>query len=212
MRAATQSGRSRIDRRARRRQETIDEILDVALDVMGEEGVGGLSLTEVARRMDMQPPSLYQYFDSKLAVYDELFARGTRAQTAVVLAAVEGLEPGWGTLVTGAQAFMRWCVEHPVLTQLMYWRTVPGFEPSPEAFAPSVEALELTREALQGAVSAADLVPAAASDEGLRLLTVVMGGILSQQLANEPNTSYEQGRFTSLTRQALDMFRCYYAR
>ena len=39
-----------LDRRARRRQETIEEILEIAVDVMSEEGVTGLSLAEVARR------------------------------------------------------------------------------------------------------------------------------------------------------------------
>ena len=39
------------DRRARRRQETIDEILDIAVAIMSEEGVNGLSLSEVARRL-----------------------------------------------------------------------------------------------------------------------------------------------------------------
>ena len=62
-----------VDRRARRRQETIEEILDIAVQVMTEEGVNGLSLSEVARRLGVQPPSLYKYFPSLMAVYDELF-------------------------------------------------------------------------------------------------------------------------------------------
>src|SRR3954452_20342342 len=66
------------DRRQRRRLETIEEIIDVAVEVMTEHGVGGLSLGEVARRMDMRTPSLYVYFDSKNAVYDAVFARGWR--------------------------------------------------------------------------------------------------------------------------------------
>src|SRR6185437_4730863 len=43
------AGEARPDRRARRRQETIDEILAIARAVMTEEGVNGLSLAEVAR-------------------------------------------------------------------------------------------------------------------------------------------------------------------
>ncbi len=63
----------RPDRRARRRQETIREILDIARDVMTTEGVNGLSLAEVARRLGVQPPSLYKYFPSLMAIYDALF-------------------------------------------------------------------------------------------------------------------------------------------
>ena len=73
----------RVDRRLRRHNETIQEILDVAIEVMAEEGVAALSLAEVARRMGMRPPSLYQYFPSKLAVYDALFERGMRQTLAV---------------------------------------------------------------------------------------------------------------------------------
>ena len=67
---------TRSDRRARRRQETIEEILDIADEVMTEEGVNGLSLAEVARRLGVQPPSIYKYFPSLMAVYDALFLRG----------------------------------------------------------------------------------------------------------------------------------------
>ena len=64
------------DRRARRRQATIAEILDIAEEVMAEEGVNGLSLSEVARRLGVKPPSIYKYFDSLRAIYDALFERG----------------------------------------------------------------------------------------------------------------------------------------
>ena len=64
----------RADRRLQRHNQTIEEILDLAIEVMAEDGVAALSLAEVARRMGMRPPSLYQYFPSKLAVYDALFA------------------------------------------------------------------------------------------------------------------------------------------
>src|SRR3954451_6375291 len=67
-----------IDRRQRRRQESIEEILDVALELMAEYGVAGLSLGEVARRVGIRPPSLYVYFASKNAVYDAVFSRGWR--------------------------------------------------------------------------------------------------------------------------------------
>src|ERR1700757_5191668 len=64
------------DRRARRRQETIAEILGIATEVMTEQGVNGLSLAEVARRLGVQPPSLYKYFPSLMAIYDAIFQRG----------------------------------------------------------------------------------------------------------------------------------------
>src|SRR3954451_20455862 len=105
----------RIDRRQRRRLETIEEIVDVAVEVMTEHGVGGLSLGEVARRMGMRTPSLYVYFASKNAVYDAVFARGWRsvhaatadehADTDRAVRSRADLEP---YLLSVARTFTRW--------------------------------------------------------------------------------------------------------
>jgi AcrR family transcriptional regulator len=53
-----------LDRRHRRRAQTIEEIVDVALELIAREGAAGLSLGEVARRMGMRTPSLYGYFSA----------------------------------------------------------------------------------------------------------------------------------------------------
>src|SRR5215468_3742656 len=84
----------RTDRRARRRHETIEEILDLAEDVMAEEAVNGLTLSEVARRLGVQPPSLYKYFGSLPAVYDALFKRGQTAHLEAMGAAMEKAPSG----------------------------------------------------------------------------------------------------------------------
>src|SRR5512142_1822399 len=84
----------RPDRRARRHEQTVDEILDLAVSVMTEEGVNGLSLAEVARRLGVRPPSLYQYFPSLIAIYDALFRRGQVEHLAVMREAMAGAEPG----------------------------------------------------------------------------------------------------------------------
>ena len=90
----------RDDRRARRHGQTIREILDVAIEVMTAEGVAALSLSEVARRMGMRPPSLYQYFPSRMAIYDALFERA--AQQALQIA--EPYRPGLAGDPVGAIA------------------------------------------------------------------------------------------------------------
>ncbi|SRR6266545_2633917 len=118
------------NRRQRRREQTIGEILDVAVQVMAEEGVAGLSLSEVARRMGIQPPSLYKYFPSKLALYDALFQHGGREVLAVFRRTVAQAEPGWVALTAGIEAVMRLGLDRQVVAQLLNWRPVPGFEPS----------------------------------------------------------------------------------
>ncbi|MFC0861819.1 TetR/AcrR family transcriptional regulator [Sphaerimonospora cavernae] len=187
------------------------EVLDTAIEVMAEEGVAALSLSEVARRMGMRPPSLYQYFPSKMAIYDALFERGMRQMGEVLKPHLSGLaEDPRSAIAAGQTAMISWVMANPVLAQLLYWRPVPGFEPSPNAFEPAVQQLESLRNALQAAVDAGQLAPDAVSEEGVALFTVLFSGVISQQLSNEPSTSADKGRFTRLTPTALDMFFRYY--
>jgi AcrR family transcriptional regulator len=191
---------------ARRRAAVADEALGHAVELMTEEGVGALSVAEVARRMGIRGPSLYKYFPSRHAVYDALFARGLIAQQAAVEAAVAGLPRGVPRLRAGAAAVVRWAVEHPALAQLMHWRPVPGFEPSPESFAPSERDMAAVRAEFAEAVRLGQLSPTADSDEAVRLYTVVLSGLISQQMANQPGVSYAEGLFSRLTEAAVDAF------
>jgi len=188
----------RPDRRARRRRETIEEILDIAEQVMDEYGVSGLTLSEVARRLGVQPPSLYKYFDSLLAVYDALFRRGNLAHLEVLRAAIAQAEPGVEALMAGLEASGRWCLANRSLAQLMFWRPIPTFEPAADSMAPSVEMVGLQRRALADAVAAGQLGPGADSDEALFVLSVIISGILGQAIANEPGLAWGEGRFTPL--------------
>src|SRR3954454_21235500 len=104
-----------VDRRQRRRQESIEQVLDVAVEVMGDQGVAGLTLGEVARRMGIRPPSLYVYFDGQNALYDALFERGWRellTDLRAVYDRVQSQSPDDG-FRTVSNAFVRWAVEHP---------------------------------------------------------------------------------------------------
>jgi len=194
---APQGTRRPSDRRARRRQETIAEILDIATDVMTEEGVNGLSLAEIARRLGVQPPSLYKYFPSLMAVYDELFRRGQAEHLAVMRKAMADAGPGLDALTAGLEASGRWLLANRAIAQLLFWRPVPSFEPSAEALAPSVEMVALQRAAMADAVAAGQLSPEADSDEAIYLVSTLITGVLSQAIANEPGLAWGQGRFTS---------------
>src|SRR5689334_19661323 len=180
---------TRPDRRARRRSETIEEILDIAEDVMGEHGVNGLTLSEVARRLGVQPPSLYKYFDSLMAVYDALFRRGNVAHLDALRAAVVGAEPGLDTLTAALEASGRWCLANRPVAQLMFWRPIPTFEPAAESMAPSFEMVRLQRQALADAVAAGQLGPGADSEEALYVVSIFISGMIGQAIANEPGVA-----------------------
>jgi len=194
---ATSDQALRPDRRARRRQETIREILDIARGVMTEEGVNGLSLAEVARRLGVKPPSLYKYFPSLMAIYDALFLEGQRENLEVIRNGMQGVEPGLNALIAGLDASGQWGLDNRALAELLFWRPVPSFTPSPEAFAVSMEMVELQRGALGDAVAKGELGPGANDESAIYLVSTLIAGALGQAIANEPELPWGEGRFSS---------------
>jgi AcrR family transcriptional regulator len=204
---------ARIDRRQRRRLDTIEEIVDTAVEVMTEHGVGGLSLGEVARRMGMRTPSLYVYFDSKNAVYDAVFSRGWRSL-------YEAMDPMHAQendivqvqpfLLEVASRFIRWTMEHPAYSQLMMWRPVPGYEPSAEAFATAVDMLESARAMFVRLVDRGLIRKDVTVDELLQTWTVLTSGVMTRQLANAPHETFEEGRVTATLPTLVAMFTAHF--
>jgi AcrR family transcriptional regulator len=194
--------------------ETIEQVLDVAVAVMAEQGVAGLSLGEVARRMGIRPPSLYVYYDSKNALFDAIFARGWRE----LMACMEPLHRRHvhettdlqTYLQASADTFVRWAVEHPAYTQLMAWRPVPNYEPSADAYAPAVEMFDEARAAFAELDDRGFFCEGVAVDEALDTWTVLVSGVITQQLANAPQESFDAGRYTSRLPELVAMFVAHY--
>lgn len=189
---------ARIDRRAQRRLDTIEEIIDIAEALMAEEGVNGLTLSEVARRLGVKPPSLYKYFDSLHDIYDAVFCRGQQTNLEIMRTAMASADPGLPSLTAALEASCRWSIAHPAITQLMFWRPVPSFEPRPESMAPSSEMVGLQRQALSDAVFLGQLGHGADTDEALFFLSILISGLLGQAMANDPDEPWGRGRFTPL--------------
>ncbi|MFF4592017.1 TetR/AcrR family transcriptional regulator [Amycolatopsis sp. NPDC001319] len=198
-------------RRERLRLQAIDEILDAALDVVTEQGAAALNLSEVARRVGLRQSSLYQYFDSRLAVYNALFERGMEQHLDVVRTAVAAVPEGWAALRAIAAATVRFSVDHPALSQLLFLPAVPGFEPSARAYRPSLAVQELTTRAFAAAVDRHELHPAAASERGVGLFIALGAGVGSLQLGNDQHAGFDEGRYARLVEPALDMFAAYFS-
>ena len=197
-----------LDRRQRRRLDTIEQVLDVAVEVMSEQGVAGLTLGEVARRMGIRTPSLYGYFDGKHALYDALFERGWRALRNAMHEAEAAMD---GTdlvadLRTGGEALVRWALAHPAYSALMFWRPVPGFVPSDRAYAPAVALHEEGRAEIVRLRDAGVLPADVDVDRAYRSYTALVSGVISQQLSNAPDEPFETGTFTAVLPDLVDMW------
>ncbi len=172
-----------------------DEILAAAWEVARSRGLAQLTLRDVADRVGMQPPSLYTHFDSKHAIYDAMFAQAW-TQLLDLTVAQPAPDPSRPRQVLRADArlFFDFAVADLPRYQLMNQRTIPGFEPSPEAYAVSVRVMTLYREQLAAI--------GITRDEDVDLVVALVGGLADAQLANDPGGE----RWSRLLDRAVDMY------
>ena len=162
---------------AQRREARIAGILACAWSLARENGISGVSLHALAREVGMRQPSLYEYFDSKHALYDAMFADGNR-QLLERLDGVELPADPRAALKGLLRTFIEFALEDPARCELLFERHVPGFTPTPESFAVAEEAL--------GRVVAV-MRDAGVTDQGdIDCLVAVTAGLMEAQLANDP--------------------------
>lgn len=164
-----------------------------AWQVVRVEGLAGLALRDLARQVGMQAQSLYSYFDSKNDIYDAMYAEGCReyVQREAQLVLTGQTQPDLKTVLG---FFVEFCTEDPVRYQLLFQRTIPGFEPSAESFAIASEGLAALRTHLEamGITEPGDL----------DLLTAIGTGLTDQQISNDPGGD----RWIRLLDEAIEMF------
>jgi AcrR family transcriptional regulator len=178
---------------ARRRQALVDEIVEAADALVHEEGLAGLSMRDLGARVGLHSSSLYQYFPSKLDIYDALFARWHRQLEAWMSSFDRDGDPEQ-VFRTGSARFTEFCTADPVRYQLLFQRTIPDFVPSEDSMALAGASFADMAAVLGrlGIVDSADL----------DLWTAVQMGLADQQLANEPGGD----RWTGQLDRAIAMF------
>lgn len=183
------------DRIAERRAATRREIIDAAWEVARDQGLAQLTLRDVAERVGMKAPSLYSHVDSKHAIYDAMFAQAW-TECREVMMAMDARCPAdvRGTLQLYARTFFDFSVSDLTRFQLMNQRTIPGFEPSPEAYAPAVLVIGGLRDRLAR--------HAITDQEDVDLYVALVGGLADAQLANDPGGD----RWARLLDRAIDMY------
>ncbi len=179
--------------RQARRRSARDLIVAAAWALAREEGLAGWSLRDLARRAGISTPTVYAYFDSKNAIYDAMFGEAATEFADRMAEPVDGEGPR-DRLVAGARRYAEFCLGDPARYQLLFQRTLPGFEPSPESYAPAVRALDGLRQtlALNGVTGAPHV----------DLWTALLSGLVSQQASNDPGGE----RWTRLIEESTAMF------
>lgn len=195
-----------LSRRDRIRKETIEEILDIARDEMRTHGVAALTMSAIAERMGIQPPSLYNYFDGKEAIYDELFRRGFLAFRDWIEEHTASGGPLRDQLRSHLITYQRFALQNPELYQLMFQRPVPGFEPSEESMAVSLGLLEEMRQELGTLLENDALHTGITVEAACDLIISMQYGITEMHLSNHLHLPVGEGRFGRLIEPAVDLF------
>ena len=183
------------DRRAERHEAIRREILDAAWDAAHETSIAGLTLRDIASRVGMQQPSLYSHFASKQDIYDAMFKQAWQAYLDDARNAIDGLPAESRARLTAiAEHYFDFAVADLPRHQLMDVNVVPNFQPSPEAYAPAMEAYDLMLGQLRGM--------GITRDEDADIYTALIGGLVNQQLANDPGGE----RWRRLIPRVISMF------
>ncbi len=181
------------DWREGRRRSAREAIVDAAWVLVGEVGLAGLSLRDLARRAGITTPTVYAYFESKNAIYDAMFGLAA-TQFADRIAEPYEFDDPRELLVQGVRRFFEFCTADTARYQLLFQRTLPGFSPSPGSYAPSVRALDESKKwlALNGI----------RDPRHLDMWTALMTGLVDQQISNDPGGD----RWSRLVDDSIDMF------
>jgi AcrR family transcriptional regulator len=188
-------GKPSRNRLSERREATRREIVDAAWQAAREHGLAQITLRDIADRIGMQAPSLYSHMASKNAIYDAMFAQAWSECLELTNQAEVNCPPDRrGAIRHYARTYFDFATEDPVRNQLMNQRTIPGFEPSPQAYAPAVEALESLRVVM--------VKHGITAQEDIDLYVALLGGLADSQLANDPGGD----RWSRLLDRAIDMY------
>jgi len=181
------------DRRSRRRDARKAAILVAAWELARRDGLLGISLRDLADKVDLAQPSLYSYFASKADLYDAMFAEGNRQLIDEVLG-----EPfpddAREALVELLRRAVLFSSADPVRHELLFQRPIPGFEPSAASYA---VAEDFYRSGVALMTAAGVTEPA-----DVDLFTAIAAGLSNQQVANDPGGD----RWAVLAERAVDLF------
>ena len=189
--------------RQQKRDAMVAKILETARAIMRTEGVAALSMQELARQLGLRAPSLYNYFSSKLDVYDTLFRLGFTLFDEHMAVAVNNAQTWQEVVRRYIEGYMSFAKQNPELYQLCFERPVPGFVPSEVSLQISFEMLRraYTRMAAMLPQMETDLTEQQAAD----LIIAIMHGLTALHLANEPEAPAGEGRFGSLIPAVMEV-------
>lgn len=190
--------------RQRRRKKTKQAILQTAQQLIAENGAEGLSLREIARRIDYSPAGLYEYFKSKDEIVAAVIDEGFERLNTYLKRVPTGLPPGERLVELGMAylAFARHYPEHFVLI----FTTLPTGEVPPDKLDREERStFNILVEAVQTAVELGEFKPPA--DYNLNEIAYTMWALVhGMALLQQSNFGYSQDKIDRLHRWSIEKY------
>jgi AcrR family transcriptional regulator len=131
-----------LSRRARRHEQTRQEIKQIARQQMAKQGTAAsLSLRGIAAEMEMSAPSLYNYYASRDDLVTDLLVDSYAHQAEALEQASASCQEQVASacLLTTVLAYRQWAIDHPTEFALIAGNPIPGY------VAPVEQTLPLAR-------------------------------------------------------------------
>lgn len=117
-------------RAKQRTPELRDLVLQVAVEMLANEGVAGFTTRKVAQEADTSTPAVYELFGDKAGLVREMFFEGFRMLRRRFDPLQETADPR-ADLVRVIQTLRTFVREHAVLAEVMFSRPFADFDPGP---------------------------------------------------------------------------------
>ena len=195
------------ERRQRNRHEMITLILDVAREMMRDEGVAALNLNEIARRMGMTTPALYGYFPSKAALYDALFQQAVHGFMDTDAAAWTSDGSGWDRVRAWFEARIDFAEQYPELYDVALGRLPAGFVPSEQTVTLIEQSRLLLLRRITELIDAGVIAPGMPADRAADMLLAMRHGLIAEHVAKHRVRPDGTHRFRGLIDDVMTMVR-----
>jgi AcrR family transcriptional regulator len=155
-------------------------LLEAAAEILETEGPDALSVRRIAAAAGVAPMGVYNHFDSKSGIVDALFIQGFERLGAGLNAAAEIADP-YEALRESGRRYRALALAHPMVYQLMFLRTVPGYEASDHALEIAGAAFNSLVASVQRAMAAGVIIDGP-PDVTARLIWASIHGWVSLEL------------------------------
>lgn len=178
-------------------------LLDTASSLLERHGPDALTMRRVAAEAGCSTSVLYTMFGAKAGIAEALWREGFDRLSAALDGAT-GADP-LERLAAMGRAYRANALANKSYYAVIFQRPIPGFEPSPEAYAASLKPLRALADAVADCISAGIFRPEDPSHIA-GVLWAATHGAVSLELAGYEGAVDTEHRFNDLTAAAAAWF------